>query len=666
MLIENGEIKPESTLRKTFNKYLHPDVIDKESKELYELIGNDSITDVFQFSTDIARDAIQKVKPSNLTELASINSVMRLMSDSGEQPIDTFLRFKNNIDEWYHEMQEYGLNDEEIKIMEEHLLKLNGVADTQESVMVMAQDKRIAGFSIQESNVLRKAIAKPNKNKVEKLRNKFINNGLELGNRKELLTYVWDVQIARQLEYSFSTLHVVAYTLMALQEANLNLYYNPIYWQTACLTVNGGALDMDENNSNKQSTKYGKIASAIADMQRRGVTIALPNINKANFEFTPDVENNAILFGLKGISGIGDDIAHTIIEHRPYKSFDDFVTRMVDTKLIKNSQVIQLIKAGCFDEFDDRLEIMKQYVQRTYQPRKSLTLASFNTVINLGIVPEDLSLYIRFYRYRQYIQKNVVGRTSERKTKNRLFQLDEISTEFLYEHFFEDCIVDYDEKTSLPIVAEWLFDSQYDKKMEKVKKWLAKESTLKLVNDKLFQKEWEKVAGDANISEWEMSSLSYYYSGHELEHLNKEKYDVTDYSDIPEEPIPVKKYEWKGKIRYEYRTYRIAGTVLDKDKNRYTVTILTTDGVVVVKLYPSKYSYYDRQLSIKESDGKKRVVEASWFKRGNLIMFSGFRRGNQFIPRIYRSSIHQHDIIKINSIDKEGNLSLQTERAYVE
>src|SRR5699024_6531757 len=115
MLIDNKQIQKQDTLRDTFDKYLHPDVIDKDSKDVYNLLGSGKVADLFQFSTDIGYDSITKVKPSNLIETASVNSLMRLMSDSGEQPIDTFIRFKKNIELWYQDMRDYGLNKDEIE-----------------------------------------------------------------------------------------------------------------------------------------------------------------------------------------------------------------------------------------------------------------------------------------------------------------------------------------------------------------------------------------------------------------------------------------------------------------------------------------------------------------------------------------------------------------------
>lgn len=579
----------------------------------------------------------------------------------GIQPVDKYVMFRDNPELWIKEMKEYNLTDEEIGIIKEHLDQASGVSDSQEEIMLLSMDERIANFSVLEANNLRKAVARIDAEVLAKVKNLFFEKGQQSGNSVNILRYVWDKQIMPQSGYGFSSLHSASYSLIALQNMNLAYKYPSVYWNTACLTVNSGA---DESNDSDKTSSYGRVAASIGDMQSRGVRVDLPDINTAGFGFTPNAEENSIVFGLRGIHGIGTEIANTIIEYRPYSSFSDFLTRLFDTKLIQNQHIIQLIKAGCFDSFGERKSIMKQYIKHTFSPRKNLTLASFNVLINLGVIPEELDLHIRFYRFRQYIYKNSIGKSSERKTKNRLFKLDDISTEFLHEHFTEDCIVEYDDNTGNPIVAEWLFDKEYEKNMQPVRNWLSKEETLDLVNRAEFEQRWDEVAS-GSISQWEMSSLSYYYHDHELAHLNNDKYGVVDFNSLPSEPVSVKEYQYGGQTRYEYELHRIAGTVLDKDKNRHTITILTTTGVVTVKLYRGNYSFYDRQISETNSKGKKTVLEKSWFTRGQLIMFTGFRRGNQFVPRTYRNSIYRDSIVLINSIDENGDLSLTTERVQV-
>lgn len=199
MLIEDGIIEKEETLRKTFEKHFHPEIIDKENPKLFDLVAEGKVPDLFQFSTDLAMGIVKKAKPSNLIEITATNSLMRLMSESGEQPIDTFIKYKNDISKWYEEMEKHNLTKEEISVLEDHLLPLNGIADTQESAMKMAMDQRIAGFDVTQANVLRKSIAKRSGDALEKAKRMFFENGIALNNSENLLNYVWNVQIGRML-----------------------------------------------------------------------------------------------------------------------------------------------------------------------------------------------------------------------------------------------------------------------------------------------------------------------------------------------------------------------------------------------------------------------------------------------------------------------------------
>ncbi|MEK4427640.1 PHP domain-containing protein [Paenibacillus sp. FSL M7-0802] len=662
-LLENNLMEWQGNLRSTYNKYLHPTNIDIKSPKVYELIGQDSITDLFQFSTEIGIQTVKRTKPSNLIELASANSLMRLMGGGHgkETPIDSFIRFKNNISEWYDELRKHCLNDDEIKIMESHLLKLNGVADTQESIMLLSMDKRVAGFTIKDANKLRKVIAKKKADEIEDIKNTFYRKGAELGNRKEIIDYVWNVQIVRQLGYSFSVLHTLAYSIIALQEANLNINYDPIYWRTACLTVNSASIDDDSDegeNHKAQSTNYGKIAAAIGNMQSRGVLIGLPSINKAGFGFEPDIQNNQIIFGLKGINGIGDDVVQNIIKNRPYKSFNDFLVRMHDSSIIKKSQVLQLVKAGCFEEFGNRNKIMTEFITKLYVPKTKLNLQNLNAVIESKIIPNEMSKYAKLFNFRKYVMKHI----HKKDGKDKLYALDKTSTPFYYEHFSGEGIVDY--QKNFPIIRESTFKKEYDKKMDGIKEWLSTQEVLELFNTKQYEKEWNTYA-EGTISKWEMDSLSFYYTEHELKDINKERYGIVDYSSLPEEPVVTEMMQFRNGSRPKYKLSLIAGTVLDKDKNKNTVTVLTVDGVVTVKYYDGAFAHYNKQISKPKPDGSKEVVEKTWFGRGNKLVLYGYRRGSQFRPYRYKDSPVNHTTMLINKIDSNGNLKVTSERAKI-
>jgi DNA polymerase-3 subunit alpha len=659
MLVEHEEIEWTLNLRKTFDHYLHPDNIEKVDTKIYEMLGSGEILDLFQFSTDIGIQTSKKVKPKNLLETASANSLMRLMSDGDEQPIDVFVKYKNDISIWYREMKEFGLNDDEINIMEEHLLKLNGVADTQESVMLISMDERVAGFDVKLANKLRKAIAKRSKEALEEVESEFFKGGERLGTRSELLDYVWNVQIKRQLGYAFSILHTLAYSLVAVQEVNLNYKYNPLYWQTACLTVNSGSGDEANADAKNKSTDYGKVASAIGNIMQRGISVSLPSINKAGFGFKPDLKNNSIIYGLKGINGIGDEIVHEIIKNRPYESFDDFYEKLYKTKLVKKGHVKQLIKAGSFDEFGDRVEMMKTFLLKEFSPNQTLTTANLSKAIDMGIIPEELSHIELLFNFKKYISKSVHKTLTN--PKDKILKLDHNAIPYFQQHFTEDSVVDND--GTYIYISEKLFKKEYDTMMEQGKEWLSQDSTVRLFNQSAFLEEWETHAS-GTVSQWEMDSVSFYHGEHELEHVDSLKYSLSKYSDLPETPVVTKEKPSKkdDRVFYEYDLSRIVGTVLDSDKNKHTVSLLTPDGVVAIKFYGNTFSQYSKQISEKNSKGKKTVLEKSWFTRGNKLLLTGYRRGNQFIPKVYRNSVYKHAIALINNVEEDGSIIMTTER----
>lgn len=148
--------------------------------------------------TQVGGQAVRMIKPQNIAELSVANSVMRLMTDDMELPLATYSRFKHDLNGWYIEMKNAGLSDTEITLMEKHLLALSGVADSQESAMMIVMDPEISNFTVLEANALRRAIARKDPQVMEETRNKFYEHGAEQGASLNLLDYIWNVQIARQ------------------------------------------------------------------------------------------------------------------------------------------------------------------------------------------------------------------------------------------------------------------------------------------------------------------------------------------------------------------------------------------------------------------------------------------------------------------------------------
>ena len=171
LLLDDGKIEWQGDLYNTYRKYLHPDNIDYDNQEMWEEVGRNEIPDLFQFDTQVGLECARKVKPKNLNDLTLANSVMRLMGDGKEKPIDRFARFKSNIQFWYDEMKEEGLTEEEMELAKKVLQESYGCSIEQETLMVGAME--IAGFSLKDANFLRKVVAKKKLKDIPKMKELF-------------------------------------------------------------------------------------------------------------------------------------------------------------------------------------------------------------------------------------------------------------------------------------------------------------------------------------------------------------------------------------------------------------------------------------------------------------------------------------------------------------
>lgn len=196
MLVEAGHMEWQGSLRATYDKYLLPENIDMTNPELWRILNEGKALSAFQFDSPQGRLGLNAVKPASLLEVAATNTLIRLMVEDGEQPLDRYVRYRNNINEWYQDMRDYGLNDEEIEIMKEYLLHDYGVMNTQEMLMLVSQSQKISNFDVPESNKLRKSIAKKNQKLYEEVRELFYKKGLANGCRKVFLDYIWDEQVS--------------------------------------------------------------------------------------------------------------------------------------------------------------------------------------------------------------------------------------------------------------------------------------------------------------------------------------------------------------------------------------------------------------------------------------------------------------------------------------
>ena len=377
-------IDPKLSLREAYNKYLHPSVLPQKDGKMWDALANNSVLGVFQFEGQVGQQAAKKIRPQTPLEMADANGLMRLMaSEQGaEVPIDKYVRFKNDIRQWYQEMDRYGLTKKEQVSLEPYFKSSYGVPPSQEQLMRILMDENICNFTLAEANAARKIVGKKQMSKIPGLRQKV----LEQASSPNLGKYVWDCGIGPQMGYSFSVIHALAYSFIGMQTLYLATHFNPVYWNTAYLIVNSGSLEDEDNLDDKQAgTNYTKVAKAIGQIRSAGIQVSLADINRSEFSFVPDPENNQILFGMKGMLNIGDDVIEAIINNRPYISPKDFLY-----KIKPNRQVmISLIKGGAFDNLMDRKECMAWYIWETCDKKKKVNLQNLAGLMKYQLVPEE-------------------------------------------------------------------------------------------------------------------------------------------------------------------------------------------------------------------------------------------------------------------------------------
>ena len=656
-LQEDGQIEKNLSLRQIYDKYFHPSVLPLKDKIIWKHIQDGDILNIFQFDSDVGSQAAKKIKPQTILELADANGLMRLMaSDGGEPPMNKYIRFKNNINLWYEEMKRYGLTDKEIKTLEPYFKSSYGVPPSQEQLMRMLMDKDICNFSLKDANAARKIVGKKQMAKIPALREQVLNTAKS----PALGKYVWTCGIGPQMGYSFSIIHALAYSFIGFQTAYIATRWNPIYWDTACLVVNSGSLEEDENEyeededgdiigvkKKESSTDYAKLAKALGEIIGAGIKVSLVDINKSNYGFEPDVKSNQILFGLKALSNVVAPIIEKIMENRPYHSLKEFMRKCP----LNKTAMISLIKSGAFDnlesawakEFhvDPRIVAMTYYLSKACDPKSKLTLQNFNGLIEKEIVPDSLEQQKQAFIFNKYLKKH-------KKSLYYLMTNQDVSDVVTRKLIDTD---DLEIIQGIPCIKQKTWDKNYQVIMDLARDWLKdnQAAALKEYNTILFKEAWDKYAS-GNISSWEMEALCFYYHDHELKTIDNNRYGIVDFNELSTEPIVDRTFKRNGKQIPLYKLYKIAGTVISKNDSRHSISLLTTTGVVNVKFTKEYYALYGRQLSEIQPDGTKKVREKGWFVRGTKLLITGFRRDDTFVSKNYKSN-GGHQLYKINAVN---------------
>lgn len=383
------------------------------------------------------------------------------------------------------------------------------------------------------------------------------------------------------------------------------------------------------------------------------------DINKSDYGFKPDVENNEILFGLKALSGINGQTIEHIKAGRPYLNIADFLYRCP----LDKRAMINLIKAGAFDKYSKeyaaavhpRVWTMIYYLSKVYDEKKRITLQNFNGLINYNLIPQELDFQKRVFLFNKYLKAN--------KKVGKYFTFDEACEKF-YNEFFDENNLEI--INGITCIKQNVWDDMYQLSMDTARTYFKEHQAemLQKLNQAIFKEVWDKYA-QGNISAWEMEALCFYYNEHELAHVNIEKYGLVDFNQLSPEPeieYTIKRNNNEIPI---FKTYKIIGTIISKNDIKNSICILTTTGVVTVKFTKEYFAMYNRQLSEVQADGTKKVLEKGWFTRGVKIMVTGFRRDDTFVAKTY-SKTQTHQLYKIEEVNEKGEMKLQHERIGTE
>lgn len=611
LLLEDGKIEWQGNLRKTFNRYFHPDVLDLKSKDMFKMLSKGEIFDAFQMSSLVARNAMRKIKPNTFDEVAITNTIIRLQTE-GEQPIDKFVRYKQNINEWYQDMDKYGLTKHEQELMEKHLLPRTGICDTQEILMNIIIDPNIADGGLTFANKFRKSVGKKDEKKIENASQEFMKIMKENGQREEFARYILEEQFALQFSYAFSLPHVVAYTLVLMIEMNIAYKYGVGYWKTACLNINSG-LEGDLT----KGTDYTEVSKAVNSMRD---SIVLPNINESQLKFT--AQDGRVLYGLKPIIGLDTNTLDAIIENRPFKSLEDYYTRMIDTKLTSTKKTISLIKSGAMDNLEDmsRRHIMAELVKLEIPQKDKVTMVQLPYYRD--IIPSELNKLLELHDFRSRI-----------KGKNKEPMNKDIEQEFIKKYSKH---VDYKFTDELEIDIK-SFEKYYNKEIKPLKEEIKKPVYAQEFTKKKRQEYWLKEC-QGSISEWEIDTILFNSDEFVVDTEQvSERHKITEFDDLKN--LPFIGTNERGFREYEISA--ITGVVVGYNNQKKLVYVLTKEsGVVTIKMSRKKYTHYQ----------EKTEADDSWWLRGAKLILLGYKNGEAFYVK--GNQIYRKPVIKINGSKK--------------
>lgn len=294
--------------------------IPLDDSATYELLSSGQTTGVFQLESRGMRQLLQKMQPERFEDLIALVALYR-PGPLGSGMVDDFIKRKKGL-----VPVEYDLPE-----LKEILDETYGVILYQEQVMKIAN--KIAGFTMGQADVLRKAMGKKIPELMVSLKDEFIRGATQRGVNESTAEALFNIMAAFG-EYGFNKSHSAAYAYLAYITAYLKAHY---------------PLEFFAANLSAEMTDENKIVKFINECKFWSIEIKGPDINESDRVFT--ITGNAIRFGLEAVKGVGGAALESILKERKKKKFTslaDFLLR-VDSRKVNKKVVESLIKAGAFD-----------------------------------------------------------------------------------------------------------------------------------------------------------------------------------------------------------------------------------------------------------------------------------------------------------------------------
>lgn len=611
---------------------------------------------IFQWDAASGRKGILAAKPQSLSELTSLNGLIRLMTTEGEEDqIERFCANKADPARFEREMLDHRVPDELRAIMHEVLDQYNGCAATQESFMVLSQ--RLVGFSLKEADALRKTVAKKKMAEITKQHELFTSKGRDKNIEASVVEYLWTVVVKPSLGYGFSLNHALPYSIIGVQCVLMGgILFHPIYWQAACLLQRSGALD-------GKSSDYNKIAKAVSLLTKQGVKIETLNINRSGRDFEIDEATNTIYFGFSGVKGLKEAAITSILESRPYES-------MLDCKVKSGADItsmVALIKAGAFNDFGPIESHIETLTKLQADQKLKLNGQNYSTILKAGLWPREnpeLELAARFFQFYQYLKALPNGKIGmeDPKAAADFYGVNEKVLKFLEAlditpdnnpYVFQKFGATYG-------IKKVAIKSIYDRFLLPMKQYLIdhQDEMLEKFNSQAISEWREKYfPSTQSPAQWEIETMGLCFHEHPMANV----VNLSNFDDLPAEPEIASIFKVKDRSIPIYRLTMIAGIVIAKDKLHSSITLLTSTGPVEVKFRKQQFASYDAQISKKVGD-KKQIVERSWLNRGVGLIVHGMRQDDQFVAKTYKNSKMSHTAYKVTTILPSGKLEVQKER----